>query len=59
MSAFTATQYGQNQSLDGAALDSALETGRSATARLRTAHMWPRPHVRRWTAPSPEPERQT
>jgi hypothetical protein len=58
MNAFSAALYGKPQTLDGAALDAAVEAGRSAANRLKTEHMWPRPHVRRWTTRSPEPEQQ-
>jgi hypothetical protein len=41
MTTFTATQYGQNQALDSAALDAAREAAASVTRRLRTERFWP------------------
>jgi hypothetical protein len=59
MAGFTVAQYGAAQSLDGPALDTALDVARAATSRLKTEQIWPRPHVRRWMTRTPEPEQQT
>lgn len=56
LTAFDRLQYGRDDAVDRAALDAALAAATAATARLKSARMWPKTYVRRWTLRGPEPE---
>jgi hypothetical protein len=50
LATFGKAQYGREAAADRTALDAALASAVSATRRLRTEHIWPRPQLRKWTA---------
>jgi hypothetical protein len=50
LTTFGKAQYGRETAADRAALDAALGSAMSATSRLKTEHIWPRPQLRKWTA---------
>lgn len=49
LTTFGQAQYGREATADRTALDAALAGALSATKRLRSKQMWPKPHVRRLT----------
>jgi hypothetical protein len=50
LTTFGKAQYGREAAADRTALDAALASAVSATSRLKTEHLWPRPQLRKWTA---------